>query len=107
MTGEDFCFSSFPIRTNVSNRNTICAGVALKAYSLLKLHLSFVTWQAMANNSSVCQRPNTKYSCVNCAVIICNVCLVPAQKQELGDNKKHCCFTSHAKSQTTSASKNN
>jgi cellulase/cellobiase CelA1 len=23
----------------------------------------------MANNCSVCQRPNTKYSCVNCAVI--------------------------------------
>ena len=26
----------------------------------------------MANNCSVCQRPDTKYSCVNCVVIICN-----------------------------------
>ena len=43
----------------------------------------------MESICSVCQRPDTKYSCVDCAVIICNVCSVPAQEHELGYSEEN------------------
>ena len=43
----------------------------------------------MANNCSVCQRPDTKYFCINSAVIIFNICSVPAQEHELGYSEEN------------------
>ena len=42
---------------------------------------------AMENNCSVCCHPNTKYSCIVCAVTICNVCSWLRQKKDLSDDK--------------------
>ena len=37
---------------------------------------------------SLTHRPNTKYSCICCAVTICNVCSVPANEGDLGYCKR-------------------
>ena len=38
------------------------------------------------NNCFVCRRSSTKYPFVACTVIICNVCSVPANEDNLGYN---------------------
>ena len=46
----------------------------------------------LEKNCFACHRPNTKYSCVACAVTICDVCSVLANEDDLGyseNNEKH------------------
>ena len=43
----------------------------------------------MENDCSVCHHPNTKYSCISCAVTICNVCSVPANEDDLGYSEEN------------------
>ncbi len=48
-----------------------------------------MTCQAVATTASFCQSPDTKYSCVNCEVIICNVSSVLAQEHKLGYSEEN------------------
>ena len=56
-------------------------GTEPQAHSLLTF-CRYSLWRVSALFVSV--QIHTKYSCVNCTVIICNVCSVPAQEHELG-----------------------
>ena len=61
-------------------------GTEPQAHSLLTF-CRYSLWRVSALFVSV--QIHTKYSCVNCTVIICNVCLVPAQEHELGYSEEN------------------